>query len=185
MTGEVAEDQSALIELEEPGTALPGAKTEQNAVADTQCRQDYLPTPDLKNNSKVLGKSSVDKRDCGDVNLNPEKNVTQEVIEEESTGERPFQKEEIPDSNTGTLKGQQTAKRAKVLEAKVITEEEIVRCCQTFCTTITENITIKIFEDGTKTIVRHPERHSNLFAFDQLMNIFKYIKMIMENCQTS
>lgn len=124
MSGEDAGEQSALNELKEPGTgskdqcqhASPGAPTEQNAVTGTQCRQDYLPTPDLNNSNKV------------------------------------------PVSNNGTLEEQRIEKRPKVLHAKVITEEETVHCCQRICTTLTENITIRISEDGKPKIVRCTEK---------------------------
>lgn len=193
MAGEDAEDQSALNELKEAGTgspvqgqhASPGAETEHNAVIDTQCMQDYLPSPDLNNDNKVLSRGSIDKQGFEVTTFNPEKDVTQKVTEEESTSQRAFQTIEIPDSNTGTLEEQLIEKRPKVLDAKVITEEETVCCCQRICTTFIENIQLKISDDGKQNIVRCTEKHPHSITFDQLFESFKDITMIVENCQMS
>ncbi|XP_075884451.1 uncharacterized protein LOC142889533 isoform X2 [Nelusetta ayraudi] len=175
VAGEVAEDHSAPSELKEQGTGflipgqhdLPGAQTEENAMSERQCSQDTLPTSDLNNDSKVLGKDHIDKQggeqDCGVIDFNVE-DVGQEVIGVESTSQRTSQTKQSPESNTGTLEGQQRVKRPKVLNAKIITD---FFCCKRLCTTSIENITIETTEDDKQKIVRCTKKHPNLIAFDQ------------------
>lgn len=174
VAGEVTEDNSAPFELKEQGPgflisdqhALPGAQTEQNGMTERQCRQNNLPTSDLNNDSKVLGKDHIDKQggeqDGGAMNVNVGEDVGQEVIGVESTIRRTCQTKQSPESNSGTLEGQQRVKRPKVLNAKIITEEVSISCCKRICTTSIENITIDTSEDGKQNIVRCPEKHPHL-----------------------
>lgn len=159
VAGALAEDNSAPFELKEQGPgflisdqhALPGAQTEQNGMTERQCRQNNLPTSDLNNDSKVLGKDHIDKQggeqDCGAMNVN--------VGEDD----RP---ENSPESSTGTLEGQQRVKCPKVLNAKIITEAVSISYGKRICTTSIENITIETSEDGKQKIVRCPEKHPHL-----------------------
>lgn len=89
----------------------------------------------------------------------------QEVIGVESTSQRTSQTKQSPESNTGSLEGQQRVKRPKVLNAKVMTES--ILWCKRLCTTSIENITIETTEDGKQKIVRCTKKHPNLTAFDQ------------------
>lgn len=149
VTGEDAEDQNALIvfEAQIPGFpvlgqhALTGAQTEQSAVSDTHCCQDNLPILDPSTVSNVLGKGSKNTQHCGSTSFKAEKDVKQEVIEEESTSQRVFQSTEISGCNTGTLEEQQIEKRPKFLVIKV-KEERTISGCQ-IRTTSMRNIIIK------------------------------------------
>lgn len=83
----------------------------------------------------------------------------QEVIGVESTSQRTSQTKQSPESNTGSLEGQQRVKRPKILNAKIITD---IFCCKRLCTTSIENITIETTEDGKQKIVRCTKKHPNL-----------------------
>lgn len=125
-------------------------------------------------------------KDCGVINFNIEEEIGQEVIGVESKSLRAFQKEQSPQSNTGTMEGKQRVKCPKVLHAQIITEEETILPCKRICITEIENITIETTEDGKQKIVRCTEKHPNLTAFDdQLLNYFSKIKIILTKGQTS